>query len=290
MENGRDFSFFQTNRANKKETETGQENKELGEKLRKEFAGAVLRWMKTLDSGLSKFKPSMPRSRRLSAAFGPTLLFTTLIGCGDLKKIDCTSEESSFLQSSIDWIKAHPEEIEAEMAELWPNPSVSMKEIIASLETANIYCGERRDESSLTSGTAEDFNNTILIDISSTDFDLMLNQYETNNWVENANLDDIIEQVEISGDSNEIRDEIRDYYEAIGFISDKITHEATHLAKGHHSENAQEKIDKIEKEMAEDPYASVQLKSIDEIYAWGTAAYRAANFFGNDLTDLTYGY
>ncbi|MFH1253589.1 MAG: hypothetical protein V1664_04655 [Candidatus Uhrbacteria bacterium] len=55
--------------------------------LQKEFAGAVLKWIKKLEVELEKRKPKMSTSRRLGSIFGPVVLFTTVVGCGDLKKL-----------------------------------------------------------------------------------------------------------------------------------------------------------------------------------------------------------
>ena len=290
MENGRDFSSFRWPEKTKA-PDNQKEKKELKERLQKEFAGAVLKWMDVLETKLANQKPKMSESRRLGAIFGPVALFTLLVGCGDLKKIDCSAEDSDLLQASIDWISDHPTEIETKMKELWPNSSISAKQIIKTLKEADIACAEDRGAENDVAGTANQMTGRILIDVNSDGFKESLTQYQNGQWIESSSLNDIIEQVdqtETGGDKQAAINEIYQFYQAIGFVSDTLVHEAVHFELGHHSNEVKQKVEEISTEIQKDPYAYQDLETLDEIYAWGAAASRAANYYGGEVGSLAY--
>jgi len=287
MENRRDFSSFHWPEKSKT-PDNQKEKKEIKEKLHQEFAGAVLKWMDVLKTKLANQKPKMPESRRLGAIFGPVTLFTALVGCGDLKKIDCSPEDSDFLQASIDWINEHPTEIDAEIKELYPNSSISAKQIIETLKEAEIACAEDRGAENYVAGTANQITGRILIDVNSDGFKESLTQYQTGQWLESSSLNNIVEQVEISEDKQTAVNEIYQFYQAVGFVSDTLVHEAVHFLLGRHSNKVEKEVEEIETRIQENPYAYQDLQKIDEIYAWGTAAGRAARIYGIEVGDLAY--
>ncbi|MFH1253590.1 MAG: hypothetical protein V1664_04660 [Candidatus Uhrbacteria bacterium] len=205
------------------------------------------------------------------------------------KKIDCSTSESELIQASIDWINDHPEEIEAQMAELWPNQSITAEEIIDSMQAAKIACGQERGQQSTIAGEARLLTDTIIIDVGEKAFQNLLDKYETNQWVEGANLNEAIEQCDNAEERQETDDGIREYYEAVSYVSDKIAHEAVHLVVGGHTKENE----KLAKELASkarsgDYEANQQLQTLDEIYAWGTAAERAVKQDGNEARGFNY--
>jgi len=231
------------------------------------YKGTILSWMEAVvhaisaDPAKAQKLNKLPSSLRLGAAFSGVMLLTMMIGCGQRQKIvDCSKDETEFLDNVVDWINEHPGEIQIKMDELWPDQTITAKDLITTLNNSQIECAVGGDPNE--PGHAR--GDSILISVDSEYFEEALDAYQRGVWTQNYSLDELVQIIRDDGDEIGVRMDVLSYYNAVAIYADVLAHEAAHIETGEsHSKEV------MNSHISKDMYERAE---IDEIYAWGSAS------------------
>ena len=270
----------ETKRKQEGSTTEQKEQKESLEKKREVFTGALMQWM----SALAKIRKekgvqlSISPSRELGAYLLPCILGTLLVGCGELKTVDCSEGQEAYINHAVQWVKDHPEEIQSEMEELWPGINVTSKELISHIETATFQCGVQKKHSDDIGGCINTNTEVITIDVSDKEFEYALENYENGAWIweeyQLGNFTSLYRDMRDAGQLTDFDQEWLDFLQSINLGTCIVMHELAHIPHGAHTKENEKIIDQHAEEgtvleiAIDDP--------VDVVYAWGGAAYLAA--------------
>lgn len=252
------------------------ESKEKKE-LRATTMRGILRWMERLEKSWQtnkKTENKLSPSLRLGAFFIPAAVIGLSTGCenGLMKAVhengweiaECSEDEDAYIDAAFDWLTEHPQEIQTQMNELWPNTNLDAFQMIASLKAANIECGYQKSDDETVAVAFRDFN-TIIIDVNQTGFINDLEIYKETSWIENYEIDDLVNEA-IETQNLDKMEDVNTYYFFLSGATRNLLHETGHLA--------------YDLSHTEDQRHDGTLR--DAIDAWGEAAQEATIKFGED--------
>jgi hypothetical protein len=243
-----------------------KENKETRESRSVAAARAAIMWTEALMRRAPKL--DLPSARARGAAFVPALLFTGAAACDNFKIIDCDPASEEYIQTSIDWIMEHPDEIQQQMDTLWPGQGMDAKELVDVLRDAEVECGVQNRQLDKDIAGEKINDHRIVIDIVDTSYEESLKLFQDNKWVSDYSMEEIVDRSVAAGNQDDLLAYTR-YMAAVATNADILAHEIGHVILGSHSKDAEHALE-------EQNYTPTTGEPVDEIYAWGDAAELAA--------------
>ena len=267
----------------KKEQPEQKENREVQlEKLRGYFAGSVLRWTdKLLSIPDEKKHHKLPPRLERSAAMLPALLTTTLIACGGQYDIqECPPDVEEYFTETLNLLDQSREAIDAEMKACAPEMSVSADDMIDYALEATYMCSPNLDTPNIDAAGKAFLNEGFYaIDIGDEQFQMDLEQYNETKWTKDLSLPAL--RLIMSKSYFKGQEAVK-YQRALACNTFILLHEIAHLKLDFKHPN---KTTKLVHEVQAGDASWDDLEYIDEVYAWGSAAFYSGIDYANAVDD-----